>query len=221
MRLLVAAVIVIIVCVSCGSSDSEIVTPTSTIAVTSQNPSIRTPTPVVQPALQVSATSTSEPVVTATAAATPVANAAIVSSEREGDVTGIPFSTEDVRLMVEGEYGYSFWLVKERAPLCPSSSVVGRPYWSASLAGSDFGPVFVLWVYPDIETLRLDWTAVNGQAPVPIFDCELPSGFVYWNENLVLAFDVWLGLGQPLPLAGHPENPNDMPAITAFLSLER
>ena len=109
MRLLVVALAVVVVCVSCSSSDSEIVTPTPTIDMKSQEPSIITPTQVVQAvsAVQPSATSTPEPIVTVTATPFPVTNTAIVPGEREGDVNGVPFSTEDVRSVVEGEYGYS------------------------------------------------------------------------------------------------------------------
>jgi hypothetical protein len=74
-------------------------------------------------------------------------------------------------------------------------------------------------VYPHVDALRADWDAVPGEAPIPRFDCELPSGFVYWNENLILAFDAWLSAGEELPLAGHHESPTDMPATQAFLNL--
>jgi hypothetical protein len=138
---------------------------------------------------------------------------------RLGDAGGAPFSTVDVRVAVEDERNYSFWLVDERASPCPGSAVPGRPYWSANLAGSDFGPLFFLWVYPDVDALREDWEANPGEAPSPRFDCELPSGFVYWNENLILVFDVWISLGEPVPLESHWENPGNTPAVGAFLEL--
>jgi len=34
-----------------------------------------------------------------------------------------------------------------------------------------------------------------------------------------MAFDVWLSLGEPMPLESHWESPNDMPAVQAFLEL--
>jgi len=51
-------------------------------------------------------------------------------------------------------------------------------------------------------------------------ECELPSGFVYWNENLIMAFDVWLSAGAFLR---YQENwsPGDWPSVDAFLELTR
>ena len=150
----------------------------------------------------------------------PVPTAPGRPQQRDGDLDGSPFSTIDVRVAVEDQRGYSFWLVDDERPqLCPASAVPGRAYWSANFQGSDFGPVFVLWVYPNADALEADWSVEVGEAPTPTFDCELPSGFVYWNENLILTFDVWLSLGEPLPLHGHWENPSDMLAALTFLKL--
>ena len=134
---------------------------------------------------------------------------------------GAPFSASDVAGVVERDgQGYSFWLIDDRAPICPGSAVPGRPHWSANLAGSDFGPVFVLWVYPDVGALQQDWEVVPGEAPRARFDgCDLAHGFVYWNENLVIAFEVWLSLGEDVPLGGNGESPGDHPAVHAFLEL--
>ncbi len=229
MKALAFAVALLAVCASCSGSEPATVEPSTTsipsatasaapgagpTQATATAPLPATPALAASPSATPTATPTLTPTLTPTAAAT-----AADPEARLGDVSGVPFSTVDVRLAVEEGRGYSFWLVEERAPLCPGSSVPGRPYWSANLAGSDFGPVFVLWVYADVDALRLDWEAVPGEAPVPLFDCELPSGFVYWNENLVFTFDVWLSLGEPLPLAAHPESPSEMPAIDAFLEL--
>lgn len=210
MRALAFAVALIAVSASCSGSEPAVVEPstTPTAAATREAGPTGTPPPA-----------TPTPASPPTDTPTPAPTASAPPEERAGDASGVPFSTADVRLAVEEGRGYSFWLVEERAPLCPGSSVPGRPYWSANLAGSDFGPVFVLWVYEDVDALRLDWEAVPGESPVPLFDCELPSGFVYWNENLVFTFDVWLSLGEPLPLGAHPESPSDMPAIAAFLEL--
>ena len=138
---------------------------------------------------------------------------------RPGDVDGTPFSTVDLRVAVEGERGHSFELVDDREELCPASAVPGRAYWSAEPDETDFGPVFVLWVYPDETALRRDWAVADDERPAPRFDCDLPSGFVYWNQNLVMAFDVWLSSGEALPLHRHSESPRDMRAVEAFLEL--
>lgn len=136
-----------------------------------------------------------------------------------GDLVGLPFSTADVRAAIE-QAGFVFLPVEPREALCPGSAVPGRPYWTAFSGGTDFGPVFVLWVYPDAEALREDWEAVPGEAPRPrMEDCELPTGFVYWNDNLVLTFAAWLSLGQEFPLESHDESPGDHPAVRAFLEL--
>ena len=42
---------------------------------------------------------------------------------------------------------------------------------------------------------------------------------MYWNENLVMAFEVWSSLGEDIPLDGHGESPGEHPAVLAFLGL--
>lgn len=110
--------------------------------------------------------------------------------------------------------------VEDRAPLCPASAPPGLPYWSANLAGSDFGPIWVLRVYPDTDALQEDWETVPGEAPRSrIQGCELPTGFVYWNENLVMTFAVWLSLGEELPMERHDQSLSEHPAVRGFLGL--
>ena len=124
-----------------------------------------------------------------------------------------------MRAAVE-QAGVTFLLVERRETICPGSAVPGRPYWMANRVGSDFGPIWVLWVYPDPDALREDWETVPGEAPRPrVEGCELPTGFVYWNENLVLTFAVWLSAGEELPLEGQYESPGDHPAVRVFLGL--
>jgi hypothetical protein len=216
MRALLLALGLIAFATACTDSESVAVAATATVM----------PQPSVLPqpsAVTATGTATPMPTVAATemlesaASATPTAVSA--PEVRLGDASGVPFSTLDVRLAVEEGRGYSFWLIEEREVPCAGSAVRGHPYWSANLAGSDFGPLFVLWVYPDIEALRKDWDAVPGEAPKPQFDCEPPSGFVYWNENLIMAFDVWFSLGEAIFLEGHWKSPSDMPAVEAFLEL--
>lgn len=180
-------------------------TPDATLVETPTATPLLTATPTPPPTL----TPTPPPTLTPTPAATP----------SEGDTQGFPFSTADVRAVVEGS-GITFIPLGERDAICPGSAVPGRPYWTANAAGTDFGPVFVLWVYPDLAALEADWAVEPGESPkLRVEGCDLPTGFEYWNENLVLAFDVWLSAGLDVPLAGHYESPGDHPTVEAFLGL--
>ena len=216
MRTILLALGIMSFAIACTDPEPVTVAPTATetpLPSTSPQPSVSTATVTATPIPTIAITETPEP----TASATPTVVAA--PEVRPGDASGVPFSTSDVRMAVEEGRGYSFWLIEEREAPCAGSAVPGYPYWSANLAGSDFGPVFVLWVYPNVEALRKDWDAVPGEAPTPRFDCEPPSGFIYWNENLIMVFDVWFSLGEALPLENHWESPSDMPAVEAFLEL--
>lgn len=166
-----------------------------------------TPEPTASPSVTASPTATPQP----TATGSP-------NAPGTTDLEGFPFGTADVRAAVEAR-GFGFVPVAERAPLCPASSVTGHAFWSANLAGSDSGPLFVLWVYEDPAALQLDWAVEPGSSPSPRFDCELPSGFVYWNENMVLALETWLAAGSDVPIG--EERPSDHPAVQGFLSLTR
>jgi hypothetical protein len=168
-----------------------------------------TPTPV-----------TSSPASTAGTAQSAGAAPATSATPMPGDRDGVPFSTLDVRRAVQDGHRFSFWRVDDRTPLCPASAAPGLPYWSANLAGSDFGPVWVLWVYPDVDALQRDWETIPGDAPRSrIEGCELPTGFVYWNKNLIMTFAVWLSLGEELPLERHYDSPGEHPAVRGFLGL--
>lgn len=173
-------------------------------------PGARTATPSVTP----SPTPTSSSSVIPTADESPTPTPPRASSAR-----GVPFSVSDIAAAAETR-GYSFWLLEGRAPVCLGASVPGEPHWSANLAGSDFGPVWVLWVYPDAQALAADWLVTpDGSLRSRVDACRLPSGFVYWNRNMVMAFDVWLSLGGDIPLGEHPDSPGDHPALQAFLGL--
>lgn len=170
-------------------------------------PASTTPEPTASPSVTASPTATPQP----TATGSP-------NAPGTTDLEGFPFGTADVRAAVEARC-FGFVPVAERAPLCPASSVTGHAFWSANLAGSDSGPIFVLWVYEDPAALQLDWEVEPGSSPSPRFDCELPSGFVYWNENMVLALETWLAAGSDVPIG--EERPSDHPAVQGFLSLTR
>lgn len=173
-------------------------------------------TPEAIPATATAETSTETP---ATSSPAPTIGPAPSRGESLA-TTATPISTLDVRRAVQDGQGFSFWRVDDRTPLCPASAAPGLPYWSVNLAGSDFGPIWVLWVYPNSDALQQDWETMPGEAPRSRLEgCELPTGFVYWNENLVMTFAAWLSLGEELPLERHPESPREPPAGRGFLGL--
>ena len=134
------------------------------------------------------------------------------------DVEGFPFSTADVRASVEAR-GFSFQAVTDRDPTCGDASVEVHLFWSANLAGADSGPLLALWVYADPDALTADWSVEPGSAPEPRFACALASGFVYWNENLVMTLETWLAAGFDVPIG--IENPSEHAAVQGFLLLQR
>jgi hypothetical protein len=220
---LAVAIATLLLVAACGGG-SDTPNPTDTPTPTASprpNPTIinatetpgATDTPGATSTAAPTATSTAQP--TGTATAVPTATTGPAGAE---DAQGFPFGTADVRAAVEAR-GFGFQPVEDRAPLCPTSSVEGHAFWSADLAGSDSGPVLVLWVYEDPSALRDDWIVEPGSAPAPRFDCELPFGFVYWNENLALALETWLAAGFDVPIGN--ERPSDHPAVQGFLSLTR
>ena len=220
-RALAMAVLSLVLAAACSSADPAPVTPTVAAATSTPTPVARTalgPPPVSLSSTTPSATPT--PVSLTATESTPASIPLGPAEERPGDADGMPFSTVDLRVAVEEERRHSFWLIDDREELCPASAVPGLAYWSAGLGGTDFGPVYVLWVYPDETALRRDWQVADDERPAPRFSCDLPSGSVFWNQNLVMTFDVWLSAGEALPLHGHHESPRDMPAVDAFLELE-
>ena len=189
-------------------------TPEATAAATATPVATATPTATPTVATTPTATPTPRPTRVPAPTATP---GAIDASAR--DLEGAPFSTVDVRAAVQSA-GYTSGLWEGRSPLCPGASVEEFPFWAANPAGSDFGPVFVLWVYPDIEALRADWTVEIGEAPTLLIEgCELPTGFVYWNNNVIMAFEVWAGLGEEFSVGEQEQSPGEHPVVEAFLSL--
>ena len=194
-------------------------TPTPSVATATPSPSVATATP------SPTATATSAPTAPATRSppvptATPTATAAPppAAPPAGGDVEGAPFSTADARAAIEGA-GVTFIPLENRAAICSSAATVGQHYWTAR-PRTDFGPAFVLWVYPDVEALQADWAVEPGEPPQPLVaGCELPTGFVYWNGNLILTFAFWLSVGAEIPFEDHPESLSDHATVQAFLEL--
>ncbi len=190
-----AAAITLLLAACSGSDDAGSAGPTSTLGIA--------PTQVVTPA----------------ANGTPVPPTPRSPADADRDLAGLPFSTADLRQAVETA-GYSFSGVETRKPLCPHTSVPELPFWSANLAGGDAGPILVVWVYPSLEALAAEWEAEAGAPPKPLLEgCDLPTGFVYWNQNLVLVFETWSSLGVESPVDIEGRLPSEHPAIIAFLSM--
>ena len=185
----------------------------------------RTPTPTVTPAASPTATPTptATPMVAATPTTTPTPRPtpvpAATAPPTAGDIAGVPFSTADVRAAIEAE-GFPLFALDDRAPLCATTSVPGQALWSGDISNGDGGRVFVLWVYPDAEAVGADWRAEPGERPeLQVPGCELPSGFVFWNENLVLAYETSQALGEDTGVRPFEDGPANHHAIRAFLEL--
>ena len=144
---------------------------------------------------------------------------AVGPTDTSRDLTGFPFSTADLRQAIETT-GYSFAPLTNIAPICPQTSVPEQAFWSVNLTDGDSGPILVLWVYPNSETLKADWQAEPGHAPRSLLpNCGLPSGFAYWNENLVMVFAAWFSIGIESATSPDEQSPGQHPAVQAFLEL--
>lgn len=192
-----------------GGNDGGTPTATGTPAPTGE--ATETPGPTATSTATAPPTATGTPSATGTATSTPQPG-----DHPAGDLAGVPYSTSDVRAaMVSARVGSSP-PSGDVEPLCPDTSVREFPFYAADTDGSDFGPVFALWVYPDTDALEDDWeTSSSGIEPRT--DCDLPTGFVYWNANTVLAFSRWAGdVGPGGPTGG---SIREHPAVQAYLDL--
>ena len=104
------------------------------------------------------------PAPTSTPETAPTQAPSVGPTDTSRDLTGFPFSTADLRQAIETA-GYSFAPLTNIAPICPQTSVPEQAFWSVNLTDGDSGPILVLWVYPNSETLKADWQAEPGQAP--------------------------------------------------------
>ena len=159
------------------------------------------------------------PAPTSTPEIAPTQAPSVGPTDTSRDLTGFPFSTADLRQAIETA-GYSFAPRTNIAPICPQTSVPEQAFWSVNLTDGDSGPILVLWVYPNSETLKADWQAEPGHAPQSLLpNCGLPSGFAYWNENLVMVFAAWFSLGIESATIPDEQSPGQHPAVQAFLEL--
>ena len=139
-------------------------------------------------------------------------------SDNPSDLAGSPHSTASVRSAVEAA-GYEFRPV-EVDTLCTRTSVPELRFWAAE-ADDRVGPVYSLWVYPDAEALHEDWSVGSGSISPRTAGCSLPTGFVYWNANAVLAFNTWVEGEDDLGPFGYDSSPRNYRTIDAFLDLAR
>ena len=159
------------------------------------------------------------PAPTSTPEIAPTQAPSVGPTDTSRDLTGFPFSTADLRQAIETA-GYSFAPRTNIAPICPQTSVPEQAFWSVNLTDGDSGPILVLWVYPNSETLKADWQAEPEQAPQSLLpNCGLPSGFAYWNENSIMVFAAWFSLGIESATSPDGQSPGQHPAVQAFLEL--
>jgi hypothetical protein len=214
------AAALILLASSCSSSGGGI-----TIAPAARTPSATatsgastTPAPTRVPTSAASATPTPTPAPTLAApTGTPGgAGATGTPQPQAGDLRGTPFSTADVRAAVNAA-GRVFFVDTDRKPLCPNTTVREVTFWAASAGGTDYGPNWALWVYPDADALAADWDVSSGKVR-PRTPCDLPTGWTYWNSNLVLTFVTWSGVGGDVPF-DPLRSPGDDAVPAAFLAM--
>ena len=127
---------------------------------------------------------------------------------------GDPFSSSDLAQAVQAR-GWLIGIVGA-APMCQQTAVGGEWLGSGRIDGSD-GPAFALWVYPDGAAAERDWELVPRSSPRPLSTaCVLGTGFIYWNENLILSYAPHPRSGELLTASG-----SGHPVVQAFLSLSR
>jgi len=130
---------------------------------------------------------------------------------RGDDLAGLPYSTSDIRSAVL-RTGQTFESA-ENAPdeICPDTSVPATLFSTATSVGMDDGLTWALWVYPTVEEREADWAFGDGRLEPTTDDCELPTGFNYFNANAVMAFVSWDGSEQ--------RSPREDEAREAFLTM--
>ncbi len=160
-----------------------------------------TPEPTPEPVATPSAVATAEATATTTPAATATAEPTAISLP-----TGSPFSANQL-LDALAQRGVDYELSELRSECLGEASGAHR-------YASERGPDFTLWVYPGGDALKADWVLPSSGAPSPrIAGCEVDGGWVYWNENVLLAFEPqqpWIGAASLRQTI-----------VNAFLSLSR
>ncbi len=122
------------------------------------------------------ATETATPTATSTPSPTPTRTAG--GSSAGGGASGVPYSTGDVRAAMAAA-GVGFEVDDEREPLCGDTSVPETAFEAG-------GSTWALWVYPDGDAREAEWELDDGHLAARVDDCDPPTGFNYFNANLVL-----------------------------------
>lgn len=108
--------------------------------------------------------------------------------------------------------------VDDLEPLCSDTSVAELPVWMADDGGTDYGPVFVLWVYPNAAAMAEDWSR-GSDGVQSLLGCTLSTGSIYWHANTILAFRTWMGAQGDVGPHDPLRNPRDEAPIQAFLEM--
>ena len=83
------------------------------------------------------------PAPTSTPEIAPTQAPSVGPTDTSRDLTGLPFSTADLRQAIETA-GYSFAPLTNIAPICPQTSVPEQAFWSVNLTDGDSGPILAL-----------------------------------------------------------------------------
>ena len=130
--------------------------------------------------LEPAETSTPAPEPTTEPTASP--SAAPTAAPPSDDADGFPFRSSDLAAAIATR-GLDYEPGEAR-PGCDGNAAEVR-----HLDSSD-GPPLSLWVYATPEDLKADWVLPSSGAASPRFGgCELDGGWIYWHENLILAFE--------------------------------
>jgi hypothetical protein len=118
-----------------------------------------------------------------------------------------PFTAADlVAALADAGFAYA---PDGESVACRAARAVGIGY------GSPEAPALLIWVYASPEELRSDWVVAPGQRPRyhldDVGEC-VQSGFLYWNENALLALE------DPAWATADAERAS---VVAAFLSLAR
>lgn len=159
--------------------------------------------PTAEPTIQPSVTATAEP----TPTPVPATSTPDVSDpDQPRTVDAVPLTDADLVAAI----------VARGLTYTPRDQRLGCTGRAADVRHLDSpnGPPLTLWVYPTSDDLKADWILPSSGAPSPtIANCEIDGGWLYWSENLVIAFEPqaeWI-----------PEGATREAIVQAFFSLTR
>ena len=172
-----------------GLADSATPVPTATpvyvipevivLSVETPVPVTTTPEPTAIPRPLATPQPTAAPEATATPEPTPTATPEPTAVPLP---IGSPFSAEQ---LLDGlsRRGVVYEISELRSECLGEASGAHR-------YASEDGPEFTLWVYPGGDALKADWVLPSSGAASPrIAGCSVDGGWVYWHENLIVAFE--------------------------------